>query len=124
MTVAVFIKSFAMPRDIETMHEARYHSWCAPGMADRLISLPGLGGRMLEPPSAEIFSELATILDGNVERIQVYDVGRPGGWLRALLAGAWKTPAVIRKGKRYLGLAAARGELRNLRAAGRRNQET
>jgi hypothetical protein len=57
--VEVYVRSFAIPKDIESLHYAQQHTYCAPGMAERTLGLLGFSDRVLEPDSAELLSLLS-----------------------------------------------------------------
>jgi hypothetical protein len=115
--VEVYVKSFSIPKDIESLHYAQQHTYCAPGMVERTLGLPGFSGRVLEPDSAELLSLLGAAQKQWGQRnqvIQVYDVGRLRGWLKAVMAGVCRTPTVAMGGDKYVGLPAAREMIRDL----------
>jgi len=69
--------------------------------------------RLLEPDSMEIV-QTAQRLPGGAERVQYVDVGYPGGWLRAALAGVRQIPTVVVNGVKYRGAIKARRALEKL----------
>jgi hypothetical protein len=109
--VQIYVRSYSIPKDVESYRIHRMHSHCAPGLAQTTLDLSGFSGRLLEPDSAELLGDLVA-LD---QAVDVYDVGRLRGRLRALSAGVWRTPAVVVGGRRYVGLDAARTALRSLK---------
>jgi hypothetical protein len=113
----VYIRSFSVPQDVESYRIHRMHSHCAPGLAEAGLELSGFSGRVLEPDSADLLS----LLDAARKRwgqripaIQVYDVGRLRGRLKAMTAGVWRTPAVVAGRQKHVGLSAARAALHDL----------
>ena len=112
--VRVYVKSISISCDIGDISYSQHHAYCAPGMAERSLETLGLRGRILESDSAE----LLPILDDGRERwgrqIQVCDVGRLPGRLKALMAGVRITPTVVVNGERHVGLAAAKQVLSGL----------
>ncbi len=115
--IEVYVKSFSIPKDIESLHYAQEHTYCAPGMTERTLGLSGFSGRVLESGSAELLSCLGAAQKQWRQQnrmIQVYDVGRLRGWLKAIMAGVWRTPTVVVGGDKYAGLTAAREALRDL----------
>jgi hypothetical protein len=114
--VEVYVRSFSIPKDIESLSYAQQHAYCAPGMVERTLGLPGFSGRVLEPDSAEILSLLDAAQKQWGQRtlvIEVYDVGRLRGRLKAMKAGVWRTPAVAVNGEKRVGLPAAREMFRD-----------
>lgn len=69
--------------------------------------------RLLEPDSMEVV-QTAQRLPGATERVQYVDVGHPGGWLRALLAGVQQIPTVQVNGVKYRGAVKSRRALEKL----------
>ena len=113
----VYIKSFSIPPDVESLSHAHRHTHCAPGVAQRTMGLPGFSGRILEPDSAKLLSLLGAAQKqwGQQNQvIQVYDVGRLRGWLKAVMAGVCRTPTVAMGGDKYVGLPAVREMIRDL----------
>ncbi|MGD1995203.1 MAG: hypothetical protein PVH62_00365 [Anaerolineae bacterium] len=114
----VYVKSETVPPDIESYRHHRMHSHCAPGLAQETLRMPGFSGRLLEQASSTLLQALS-VAQGRLEgQVEVYDVGRLRGRLKALTAGVWKTPAVIVDGEKHVGLTAAKEALRNLSAEG------
>jgi len=108
--IKVYVKSFSIPKDIESLHYAQQHTYCAPGMTEMTLGRSGFSGRVLESDSAELLSILGAAQRrwGQQDQvIQVYDVGRLRGRLKAIAAGVWRTPAIIVGEDKYIGLTAA-----------------
>ena len=115
--IEIYVKSFSVPQDVESYRIHRMHSHCAPGLAEAGLKLSGFSGRVLEADSAELLSLLGAARKRWGQRIpviQVYDVGRLRGRLKAMTAGVWKTPAVVVGGEKHVGLSAVRTALHDL----------
>jgi hypothetical protein len=115
--IEVYIKSFSVSQDVESYRIHRMHSHCAPGLAEAGLELSGFSGRVLETDSADLVSLLGAARKRWGQRIpviQVYDVGRLRGRLKAMTAGVWRTPAVVVGGEKHVGLSAARTALYDL----------
>ena len=110
----VYIRSYGISADVESYHYARQHTYCAPGMLEQALRMPGFRGRILERDSLELLPDLEAAQKRWGRHIRAYDLGRLGGRLKALAAGVWKTPAVVVGGRKHVGLAAAREALRGL----------
>jgi hypothetical protein len=106
-------------QDIESLTHAHSHTYCAPGMADRVRGLTGFDGRILDPACERLLSDLDHLLQQSECQVCVYDLGRLSGRIRALLRGVWKSPAVIVDGQKYTGLDSATRVLRQLTQTGR-----
>jgi hypothetical protein len=109
--VEIYIRSFAIPPDIESYRHHRMHSHCAPGLAQTTLDLAVLTGRLLEPDSAALLAVLGRVHHEVNALLQVYDIGRLRGRLRALTAGVRRVPTVVVDGEKHVGLSAAKQAL-------------
>jgi hypothetical protein len=112
--IEIYIRSFAIPLDIESYRHHRMHSHCAPGLAQTTLDLATLAGRLYEPDSAAILLVLSRVCQDVDASVEVYDVGRLRGRLRALTAWVQKVPTVVVNGKKHVGLNAAKQALQRL----------
>ena len=113
-SVEVYIRSVTIPPDIESYRHHRMHSHCAPGLAQTTLDLAVLAGRLLEPDSAAVMSVLGRFCQETEREVEVHDVGRFRGRLRALTAGVWRIPTVVVDGEKHVGLSAAKQALRTV----------
>jgi hypothetical protein len=114
-SVHLFIRSYPTPRNMELALFSRQHVACAPELLQH--DSAGLQGRILDSDSASLLGLLGQLCPGSGVRLELHDVGRLRGWLRATWSGVRQTPAVVVDGHRHLGLAAARDALRALSAS-------
>jgi hypothetical protein len=114
--VEIHIQSFSMPRDLDAALFAQQHVACAPDLLRQHSC--DLEGRVPDASSASLLSSLDADLVRSGGQIQMHDVGRFRGRLRAALAGIRETPTVVLDGQNHVGLAAARKALSDLKAAG------
>ena len=111
--VEVYLKSFPTSRNVELYTYSRHHTYCAPELAELASGLLD-SGRVLRPDSAAVLSVLETVSRQLGQSIQVHDVGRVHGRLKALRAGVWKTPTVVLDGEKHVGCEAAKAALLGL----------
>lgn len=115
--VEIYVKSFSVPADVESYRIHRMHSHCAPGLAEAGLELSSFSGRVLGADSADLMSLLGAVQKRWRQQtvvIQVYDVSRLRGRLKALTVGVWRTPAVVVDGEKHIGLSAAKEALHSL----------
>jgi hypothetical protein len=94
---------------------SRQHVACAPELLRLDSSL--LQGRILDSTSAALLATLGEISEEAQGMLEVHDVGRLSGRLRAARCGVRDIPAVVIDGEKHVGLAAARKALSDLLAA-------
>jgi len=92
--------------DVELYREMSQHSFCAPGLADALVSgvASKLKGRILPQEDLTALEQVSQIAKKTNEKIKVYDVSRLTDKLKAMKRGIRKTPAVMINGEKYEGL--------------------
>ena len=107
--VEVYLRSFSV-RDVDSLMYARQHTICAPDLLRNATA--ALQGRVLDSESAA----LLPFLEGLEVQFKVHDLGRLSGRVKALAAGVRRAPTVVVDGQKFVGLAAARTALQDLRA--------
>ena len=92
--------------DVELYREMSQHSFCAPGLADALVSgvASKLKGHILPQEDLTALEQVSQIAKKTNEKIKVYDVSRLTDKLKAMKRGIRKTPAVMINGEKYEGL--------------------
>ena len=110
--IEVYVRSFSLAHNFEALIYGARHTVCAPELLQQEAA--NFKGRALEPESAALLSDLATLRKGMMNEVRIVDIGRLRGRLMALRNGIRKTPAVIYNGKTHIGLANSRMVVQNL----------
>jgi hypothetical protein len=114
MKVSVYIRSNHVVLGRQKLHDAALNSGGgACNQTSTYLINDAVQDRLLEPDSMEIV-QAAQRLPRASESVQYVDVGYPGGWLRASLAGVWQIPTVVVNGVKYRGAIKARRALEKL----------
>jgi hypothetical protein len=110
--IEIYVRSFSLADNIDALIYGARHTICAPELLQDEAAQ--FKGRVLEPESAALLSDLAVHIHQKQNEIRIVDTGRLRGRLEALKNGIRKTPAVIHNGKVHVGLANSRTVVQNL----------
>jgi len=103
--IELYIKSLSPVTDYRYLSLVEGNPCCAPNVISNMLS--EFQGRTLDPESAALLHLLEPLRPRLGKNLRVFDVGKLPGWLKAMLAGVWATPAVVLDGEKHLGFTAA-----------------